>query len=164
MQPSARMLSTAPGPSWRVLMALGRRPCALSCARMRQTCAEDAESQTYFQPFATVLLWFLGLSQNGPLMLQATCPVVASTYNAAETTLTTSLAHSLRSPLRALAPDRKGVHFFSDRVFANRHPSMVKRTHQKEQRSCISFHTSAEIDSAGCLHSIRQPNTRVIQQ
>ena len=92
-------------------------------------------SQPYFQPFATVLLWFLGLSQNGPLMLQATCPVVASTYNAAETTLTTSLAHSLRSPLRALAPDRKGVHFFSDRVFANRHPSMVKRTHQKEQRS-----------------------------
>ena len=52
-----------------------------------------------------------------------------------ETTLTRSLAHSLRSPLRALAPDRKGVHFFSDRVFANRHPSMVKRTHQKEQRS-----------------------------
>ena len=52
-----------------------------------------------------------------------------------ETTLTTSLAHSLRSPLRALAPDRKGVHFFSDRVFASRHPSMVKRTHQKEQRS-----------------------------
>ena len=26
-------------------------------------------SQPYFQPFATVLLWFLGLSQNGPLML-----------------------------------------------------------------------------------------------
>ena len=55
-----------------------------------------------------------------------------------ETTLTTSLVHSLRSPLRALAPDRKGVHFSSDRVFANRHPSMVKRTHQKEQRSYIS--------------------------
>ena len=54
-----------------------------------------------------------------------------------ETTLTTNLAHSLRSPLRAIAPDRKGVHFFSDRVFANRHPSMVKRTHQKEQRSYI---------------------------
>ena len=55
-----------------------------------------------------------------------------------ETTLTTSLAHSLRSPLRALAPERKGVHFFSDRVFANRHPSTVKRTPKKNNAQIVS--------------------------
>ena len=46
--------------------------------------------------------------------------------------LATSLEHSLRSPMRAI--ERVCV-FLSDRAFADRPPSNVKRTHQKEQRS-----------------------------
>ena len=55
-----------------------------------------------------------------------------------ESTLTTSLEHSLRSPLRALARDRKGVRLLSDQAFANHPPSIIKRTHEKEQRSCAA--------------------------
>ena len=51
-----------------------------------------------------------------------------------ESTLTTSLEHSLRSPI-ARKRDRKGVRLLSDQAFANHPPSIIKRTHQKEQRS-----------------------------
>ena len=74
--------------------------------------------------------------------VEATCPAVTSSplpttllSITLEPALTTSLEHSLRSPLRALARDRKGVRFLSDQAFANHPPSIIKRTHQKEQRS-----------------------------
>ena len=146
-------------------MLLGRQPCALSCARLRRSCAEDAVSKPYFQPFATVLPWpasqprQLTEYQNESaysksrtslvigfikmFKVEATCPAVTSSplpttllSITLEPALTTSLEHSLRSPLRALARDRKGVRFLSDQAFANHPPSIIKRTHQKEQRSC----------------------------
>ena len=141
VQPSARMLSTAPGPSWRVLHGFGQatlRALLRALAPiLRGGCRVTTLSSTD-RGCATVVSGFVTkrpthASRQHALWLHLPTTLLSITL---ETTLTTSLAHSLRSPLRALAPDRKGVHIFQRPSFANRHPSMmVKRTHQKEQRS-----------------------------
>ena len=75
--------------------------------------------------------------------VEATCPAVTPSplpttllSITLEPTLTTSLEHSLRSPLRALCARSRGCARLSDQAFANHPPSIIKRTHQKEQRSC----------------------------
>ena len=117
-------------------MALGRRPCALSCASLRGGCRVTTLSSTD-RGCATVVSGFVTkrpthASRQHALWLHLPTTLLSITL---ETTLTTSLAHSLRSPLRALAPDRKGVHFFSDRVSLIAIQVWSKEPTKKKQRS-----------------------------
>ena len=115
------MLSTAPGSSWRVLHGFGQATLRALLRELapilRGGCRVTTLSSTD-RGCATVVSGFVTkrpthASRQHALWLHLPTTLLSITL---ETTLTTSLAHSLRSPLRALAPDRKGVHFFSDRV------------------------------------------------